>query len=677
MTPWLPIRTAAWVLTGAGVALSPCLATALPSVQVIRTGGGWLVADGHSRVPLTLTVDGEGPALDRIEVRAPGLSVESPLRLGPRRYRFLLAMPAKEHVEELGLTLSFADGSSHSESFPLVLSPPERRPLGLAVEPSALNVEGLPASAALGTEPLGEGARIDIAVDGARVGALDTRRGQLRARLEVPADLPPDAPSHIQALAVASFPEGYAAETVGLSIVAPVTLQAPVPRGWRLVVQGTESASSEEPPPNAPRGEDGQSVLRGMRVRYGAPIRGFRVRRGRRRELSLPIPTGRVGVGVVAALPGQAFADGGTGPTLAVAIPPDPFGAEPFWPEVAVDGARLVKTLELGPSVRVLVLERPQEAGPIRVDLDGLPAGQILLSPGHGESIRFEPLAPVDGERTAVRIEVRDAQGQLSSHPAPHVFLAGIEVEPTLIEPGVWRGALDASSAAPPSASVDLEARLDPVPVAFGAARAPVGIRGELPVPGVVARGWGGRSESQAGLQWTLGGRAFGGSSFGSTVRGGLGAEIEALFPLLDRRLGLRSGIELGYGRRNGTLEFAGGPVMGSTEIGSLVVPLEVTFSAFRWPMLNLLARAGLALRYEEAQLDVDGQDAGGGGRWAASARLGVEARIPLGPGELVVGTLLDGLFANADGLATPSTRLTGGLDGLRGELGWRAWLDL
>ncbi|MEO1229759.1 MAG: hypothetical protein AAFZ18_12695 [Myxococcota bacterium] len=679
MNPPLPLlsrATCALVFFWGALGAAPRSAEALATVTVARTGGGWLVADGRSRVPLTVIVDGDGPHLSGVRAQAGGIPVEGPVRLDARRYRFVLSMPGEERVEELRIELSFVDGTVRTETYPLVVGPSRPKPLDLTLEPSRLNIEFLPQTVTLGSGPLPSGAEVEIHAAGADVEPLHLHPTEIRASLQVPAEFPPHAPSHVQVLAVARFSEGFGAETLGLSIVAPVTLRAPVPRGWRMVVKGAEPSS--EPMTPASRGPDGVAGLE-LRLRYGAPVRIFRVRQGRRRELSIPIPTGRVSAGVVAALPGQGFADGGTGPTLAVAVPPDPFGGAPVWPEIAVTGARLVDTVAIGPSVRVLVLERPTQAGLVEVELDGLPAGRIQLSSSFGEQLRLEPAPPREGERAAAVVEVRDGQGALTSRPRPAVRIDGTKTRLEAVDEGRWRVAVPAREAEP-GASADIRAELPPLPVAFGEPRTAPRIRTSLSLdPWRPAVSVGRRSSRRgSGTAWSLGARVFGGSTFGSALRGGFGVELAVTLPPLEERFGLRSGLELGLAQRDGTFQF-GAPdgVPGSTTIGGLILPLELTFAVVDVEALTLSARAGASLRYEEAQLEVDGESAGGAARWSGSARFGVEGLIPLGPGQLMIGALFDGVFADASGLAASPNELTGDLAGLRGEIGWRAWLDL
>lgn len=654
-----------WVLL---TALVSAPAVAAPNVAVLQPGGGWMLADGRSWVPLQVEVQGGSPLVE-LRVEARGFEVRDLRRLDSRRGQFKLRMPAKETVTELYLSLRFADGTSRTEIYPLVVGPPRAPRLELAVSPEVIDVEGLPTDIATLVET--DAPAVALAADGGQLLSASPRRGTLR----LDAGLPPDAPSHVQLLAAASSPEGWSVAARGVSVTAPVRFRARIPRGWRLVVSGAEERVR---PVTAPA--DGFTTLEGVRLRYGAPVRVFRQRRRRRKELALPVPTGKVGTGLVLALPGQAYADGGTGPTLAVTIPPDPFGGAPLWPDIEVEGARLVEVLTPDPAVKVLVLERPTRPTELSVRLDGLPAGRVRIDSNRGQQLALRVQSPGPDERAAALIEVRDDQNRLAPGRPRLRLGSGTELEPEAVSLGRWRVAVP-FGLGPAEGSDELIAELAPLPIVVGEAL-------ELPrasVPlelarrnAVAARDDTPRSspDTSPGLGLLLGGRLFGGTTFGSVRRGGLGLEGELELPILSERLGLRSGVELHYGRGDATITFPAGPVGGATELTGLLIPVEATLALFRTE-LDLVLRAGAALRYEAARVLIDGDDSGAGGRWGAGLRAGLEGTWQQGPGEWVLGALIEGLAASADGLTPDTTNVSGTLTGVRLEIGYRARLEL
>jgi hypothetical protein len=244
------------------------------------------------------------------------------------------------------------------------------------------------------------------------------RRGddlELVASFAPPKDLPVDAPSHISFLAAASGPRGWAARLSGLSVLSPLRVSLTIDPGYELVLEGTENKPEPVPAP-----ADGKTVLEDV-VRYGAPVRAFAVKGKQKKELSVMVPSGLVPVATVAAIPGQDVADGGTGPTLVVAVPPGAFGSEPMWPELTVEGARLVSMAPVpgAKDTKVLVLERPRRAETVTVLADGTALATLTFRAAHGEVLALSPAAPRSNERGAAVVRVTDVLGSPADQPVP------------------------------------------------------------------------------------------------------------------------------------------------------------------------------------------------------------------------------------------------------------------
>lgn len=650
-------------------------------IAVVRPGGGLLVADGRSIVPLVVLTQGEERALRSLRVTSTGGRLFGSERVGPHSARFFMAMPEREALLELNIDLEFEDGTRRTEVYPLVLSPAEPPALELSAAPPVLSAAE-PAEVEVLVSAAGEGLLRPIVVSrpgAVRVmGSTEKASSTLRGRLALPPDLPSDAPSHVQLLAAAASLTGYAVRTLGLSVVAPVRIEARVPRGHRLLVEGAEA-----PVPPASRAPSGIATLDGVPLRYGAAVRVFQVRGRRRQELSIPLPAGRVPLGVASALPDQAFADGGTGPTIAVAVPPDPFGGQPTWPTIDVEGAKLVGVLEDGPAIRVLVLERPAEAGEVRLLLDGLPAAKIPLPAGRGFDVRLTPEPSAPGERGAAIVTVLDAYGRPTDGARPRARLAsGPSLEPVRLEPGRYRVALPVDVPGGAGELREVVAELEPLPVVLGdpleppRASLPVALEGAPPELRAEALG----SEqagaaSAAAVPIALWASAFGGATVSELLRGGVGAGAEARLPVLDGRLGARIGVELAYGRSEGEVTLEGGPSPSVTEVTGLILPLELVLAAMAGDRFDLLVRLGAAVRLESGALSVEGERVGGTERLAGSLRAGLEGQLAVGPGRIAFGALADGLLATADGLSDDRAALSGSLFGVRAEVGYRTWL--
>lgn len=637
-----------WRLASTGVMLfalfAPRLGFAASEAAILRPGGGLIVADGRSIVPLVVDLRASAAHLEAFRARSSLGRVVSSEVISETRARLLLAMPSRPGRAELELELELAGGRLRTEFFHLDIPAP-RNPAPPPLEPNLLTV-GLDARdrpPALRTVP--------EAVVGVNLGSYEGQRWHL------PADLPLRAPSHGQALAVITDDRGFAVSLAEVSVLARVSLRAQVPRGWQLVVTGAEQPVAPVPAP-----ADGYTTANDVLVRYGGPLRVLR-RRGRRtQELSVPVPSGRVPPGICVGLPGQLFADGGTGPSVAVAFPPGPFGQSLGPDRIEVEGARLVEVLETGSRTRVLVLERPVEAKTLRVLFDGVTIGEIELAAGRGAELRIREVERDADERVAAVVEVRDLAGQPTA--------AELRWR---IDDGAWRAGRSG-----PDGRLRLE-----VPAGYAGARdAPVRLRAELPAWPVLAGD--ALDLRQAELQTRLGGLppaigaeespepepavpverqlglglaadGFGGLGAGGRLGGGGRLEVHLPLPILDRRLGVASGIEL-----SGALQNSGSAQLGTQ---SFAVPLLVDFALLRASDFSARLRAGTALRVDRGQLQVGRQTVGGSASTTADLRAELLGTLSAGPGQLRLGI-------GAAGLLTSLERFSGGQAELQGD-GW------
>jgi hypothetical protein len=320
------------------------------------------------------------------------------------------------------------------------------------------------------------------------------------------------------------------------------------------------------------------------------------------------------------------------------------------------------------------------------VRLDGLPVGEIELRPGRGQTLRLAVDEPAGDERAAAIVTVLDGHGLRTSAAPPRVRLAaGQRLEPLELARGRWRVAIPAGTPGARGDEVELIAELEPLPIVVGdalelpSASLPLTLEGLPPAVRATraADAEAPRADERPGPAAALDAALFGGSTFGALRRGGIALGGELALPVLDERLGVRLGLEFGYGRAEGQVGFDAGPRPASTEITGLVVPLELTGVLLREPGFALRVRGGASLRHEASALTVDGVGAGGGRRWGAGLRLGVEGALTLDRRwQLVLGGLLDGVAASADGFSTETAELSGALTGLRADIGVRAWLS-
>ncbi|MCK6547800.1 hypothetical protein L6R52_18250 [Myxococcota bacterium] len=653
-------------------------------VSLVRQGGGIVVADGVSVIPMQLVLEKRGKmSIKSARVTSTAGKVRDTRVVDAQHVSFLYAVPKRPEAENLEITLTLDDGE-RTETFPFRVPAPAQLDLELDVDPPVIQASD-GATAKLAASATASGADVEgVAITAApgRVGDLDVKRfeGSTRALgvLE-PGALPVDEPSYVLALAAAASEKGFAARAAGVAVEAPVRLSVEIPPKSVLTIEG---ASREPAPVTAPA--DGRTVVEDVLVRYGAKVRAFAKKGGKKTEVSVAIP-GTAPAGAVLGIPGQTFADGGTGPTIAIAVPPPPFGGEPFWPEITIDGAELVQSVKVAPDVRVLYLKRPAEPTKIGVFFDEQIVGVVELGPRYGQSILPVSVTPRSGERAAVELVVRDASGLLTDVPMPRARLAsGPELPVVKSSTGKWRVRVPAGTAGAIGAEVKVLAEL-PTP-AVVAGDPIVAISTDLTVtlagpPPPVRADDGGVSKvdlepsSSRPLRIGVTPVVVAGATFnGLTVLGG-GVMAEARLPVLDGRLAVRLGLE--YARASGTGALEGGGEIVTT-IAGLAIPVDAGFALVSSDAFELLVRAGVAVRFESGALELDGTRPGGNSRTGIAAHASIEGAFGVGPGALVVLGTVSGIGASAAGFSSDvgerSVTIDGALTAVRAEAGYRFW---
>lgn len=660
-----------------------------PSIAVVRPGAGYLVADSRSIIPLQIVIVGQegGPKLKRARVTASEGRVYDVRTIGPDRVQFRYQPPAKRSAvdEILDVSLTMSNGNRIAEAFTLLIPPARTPELELSASPTSINV-ARPSSVGIAATAKAEDIeRLEIVVDRGQLAPSSLEGGDRSKRrtttLELP-QLPPDAPSHLIVLAAASSASGYAVRATGVSVLAPVRVSVEIDAGHELVVEGAEI---EQEPVTAPA--DGRTVMEDVIVRYGKRVRAFEDDGDERRELSVVIPNGLVSLGTVMALPGQNVADGGTGPTLIVAVPPSPFGGKPFWPDLDVEGAKLVEIQNLAPTVRILVLERPTEAKVVRVLLDEESIGEIEFGAALGQFMKGQAVDARSGERAAVELRVRDASGNPADFPSPKARIEGgtvIDVTRTGI--GIYRASVPANAPGATGATVEVYAELPPPPKVAGEALELVSVATNVQLSGSgPAISTGPPNEKKKTIRprrkkslppkFGIAGAAVAGRSFEGLLMFGGGVMVELRLPFLAHRFAVRAGLEFMYASASGRVAVGDAQIESNTAVAGVLVPIDFGFALLSTPSFELLARAGVAIRIEQGAVTVGNDSAGGGSRVGLGARAGVEADITVGSGALFIGAGISGLGASANGFSTTGgTKIDGNLTAIRVEVGYRAW---
>jgi len=660
-------------------------------VSLSQPGGGFLVTDSKQRIPLELRLsDVRGPLELTKAVVVPGAGRAHDVTIvGPGRVLFNYQPPDKLRTgRDVGeVRVERKDGSSGSFTFSVELGAPAAPKLSLELLPARYLAESAQ-TVSIAATALAANDLVVVPSHGELSSDPAQRRGddlELVASFAPPKDLPVDAPSHISFVAAASGPRGWAARLAGLSVLSPLRVSLTIDPGYELVLEGTENKPEPVPAP-----ADGKTVLEDV-VRYGAPVRAFAVKGKQKKELSVMVPSGLVPVATVAAIPGQDVADGGTGPTLIVAVPPGAFGSEPMWPELTVEGARLVSMAPVpgAKDTKVLVLERPRRAETVTVLADGTALATLTFRAAHGEVLALSPAAPRSNERGAAVVRVTDVLGSPADQPVPRARLdGGDELPVQRMGRGEYRvvvpATLGGEAGKKRTLTVDLAPpkRLDDTPVELVSAQLPLTLVGAAVVAKAqdepIATPQPDRPEPDDPTRegWRIGalGSAAAGSTFGGALMLGVGAQLELRLPVLSQRLSVRTGLEYFRASGAGTVLLGGVATNATSLAAGLVIPVDLGFVVVRQPGFELLVRAGAELRNEVGVLDVGTDRVGGGSRFGVSARAGVEGDFDVGPGSLCAIAGVAGLAASSGGFSSPTLTFEGALTHFRLDVGYRLW---
>ncbi|MBI4818089.1 MAG: hypothetical protein HY791_17640 [Deltaproteobacteria bacterium] len=687
-----PKRREGWWSCAFLVALGSHALAAEPdevAISIVMPGGGFLITDPTQKVPLEIVVRGHsGPEnLKSASVRAQRGKVLSSRVIGPGQVALSYVPPpaAKAGPDTLEFTLVTDGEAQILGNLTINVTAPEPPRLELGLEPSLLDV-GRESKVMMRAHAVGSGLTgLEPRVSDGKLSdpapisvAHAERELELERELLLPADLPPEAPSHITTVAAVTGRGGYAAKAAGLSVIAPVRFRAEIPRGAQLSLSG-----AVDTPAPVTGAADGYTVI-SARARYGTEIRAYSTLRRKKEEVPIEVPTGLVTPGVVAAIPGQNVADGGAGPTLVVAVPPSAFGGAIDWPTITVEGAKLLSTVNLTSDLRALVLERPTVPGEISVLSDGVSIGVISFGAIRGRTVEMAKAQLKQGERAAVHVLVRDASGELTDHPLPTATLGREPIELERESAGSYRVSIPKGTPGEPGTMVEVHARISPPPLVAGdALEVPeasfqVELLGPAPALKSGDSGFTAAPSGEASPRSVvgLGPRAAFGTTFSSQLSYGGGVSIDIRPGLIDGRLSFRSGLELVLSQRKGDVALSVGiEAPASLSIGALVAPVEVGFAFVKTKSVELDVHAGASIRFEDASLLVDSERAGGGSRTTLGGRAGLALGVALGPGDLLFDGVVDGLGVTADGLSGARVTLEGSLTTLRLDVGYRFWL--
>ncbi|MFO0722284.1 MAG: hypothetical protein U1E65_00790 [Myxococcota bacterium] len=683
-------RRALWAL-GLLLSATPATADTELSVAVVKPGAGFLVTDARQKVALELIVsDAKGPVeLGKVEVKANQGKISGAEVIGPGRILCYYAPPEKSRSASdiIDLRMMRRGGGELQFAAPIELVPSENLKLSGEAKPQRFLAEK---PEQVGIVAMAPGA-LQMALEPS-AGQFARDAGESKTRLSgtwtPPKDLPGDAPSHLMALVTAIGPAGFGAKSIGVSALADMRVSIEIPPGNQLVLEGSENKIA---PKTA--AADGRTVVEDL-VRYGAPIHAYSVKGKQKKEIPISIPSGMIPVALAAAIPGQNIADGGTGVSIALAIPPPPFGGELIWPEIKLEGATLVETKSVpgAKDVKALVIQRPKGPRTVNVLADGIPVGTIPFLAAHGEVLDLAAAPPRKGERGAVIARVRDIFGSPADQPAPRARIdGGAEIVVTRTGLGEYRVTVPAGTPGDPGQIKTVVVELPPPKSLTGEAMEFVSARQKLALEGpppalVSSQAEPGGSVEEAPrppvkkgdpvLRFALTGGALGGSTFGGQLVIGADATFEARFPVLGNRLGAYAGIEAFRGSGAGSVTRGDGNTQSSSFIfAGTVFPVGASFTLIDLETFELLVRAALELRVEAGVIDVGVDRAGGASRVGVAARAFAEGAFDVGPGAITVGLGVAGIGASAGGFSSDQVHIEGSVTHVRLDLGFRFWL--
>lgn len=667
---------------------SPGLATADSeiSVALVKPGGGFLTTDGRQKIAIELIAsDAKGPLdLAKVEIRANQGKTSGSEVIGLGRALFYYAPPDKPRATSdiIDLRLVKRAGGEALYSVPIEVAAPASPRLGIDAKPLRFLAEKPESIDILASAPAASQLAIEPS-HGAFQAGPQSGGTRLSGTWVPPKDLPADAPSHLMAVVSAVGPAGFSSRCVSISALADIRVSTEIPPGNQLVLEGSEN----KPTPKT-AAADGKTVIEDL-VRYGAPIRAFSIKGKTKKEIPISIPSGLIPVAVAQAIPGQNIADGGTGPSIVVAVPPPPFGGELMWPELKVEGASLVSTQPVPGSkdVKVLVLTRPKGPKVVNVLADGMAIAQVPFLAAHGEVVDLSATPAKSGERGAVIARIRDVFGSPAESPEPRARIdGGPAINLTRIGVGEYRVSIPPGVPGEPGQIKTIVVELAPPrsltgeALEFAASRQKVALEG--PPPALVAKEEAPEPTTRTGLphgprlRLGLSGGALGGSTFGGQLVIGAEVSFEARFPLLGERLGAAIGVEALRGSGAGSVTLAPGVTQSSSFIfAGTVFPIGASFTLLELESFELLVRAALELRIEAGVIDVGVDRAGGATRFGIGFRAGAEGAFDVGPGAITVGLGLAGIGSSASGFSTDKVTIEGSVTHVRLDLGFRFWL--
>lgn len=663
-----------------------------PSMAIVRPAGGFVAGGRHTELPLMIVVVGfedDETAVVEARVTASEGRIRGTQVVDRTRVLFYYRPPAGGGAEIFDIALTLQNGDTLAEAFTLRVPPTVEPSLSLSVEPEVVAVDATeaPQVAAESRDPTVE--HLQLFSNARELDVVRATDGGLRLHgdLTLP-ELPPDAPSFVQIVAVATSATGYSVRATGVKVRAPIRLSVEIPRGHELVVDG----SVNRPPP-VPATANGQTVMENVQVVYGERLQAFAKAGTVRKPLSVMVPAGFASA-LVVPLPNQAVADGGTGETLAVIVAPSPIGGDAFWPEIRVEGARLVDVVQRGPRVRVLVLERPAVPRVVRVLLDEQEMAAVEFQAGRAQFLELSSASAGRDERAAVSLRVTDASGAPTDVPIPRVRISGpdgVDLEPVREGAGQYRVSIPSGTPGVAGSEIEVIAEVPPAPTLLGGVvelvRVSTRVQLSGPSPEVAAEPVGDRADptqrstpretEPTENEWGFGlsAAAVAGATPAPLVSYGGGLHFDVRFPFWRRRLSLRIGAEFVRLSGDGTVVVAGSELDATTTVGGFRFPLEVGFAVIKTGGFELMVRGGGALRVQQAGLDVEGERATSLEQIVFAGRASLEGGVRAGPGDVTIGFSVVGLGNSLDSASTDPTRLSGELTGFRGELGYRLWL--
>lgn len=655
------------------------------SVALVKPGGGFLTTDGRQKIAIELIAsDAKGPLdVAKIEIRANQGKTSNSEVIGLGRVLFYYAPPEKPRATSdiIDLRLVKRSGGEVLYSVPIEVAAPASPRLGIDAKPQRFLAEKPESIDILASAPAATQLAIELSQGTFKPGA-QSGGTRLSGTWMPPKDLPADAPSHLMALVSAVGPAGFTTRCIAVSALADIRVSTEIPPGNQLVLEGSEN----KPTPKT-AAADGKTVIEDL-VRYGAPIHAYSIKGKTKKEIPISIPSGLIPVAVAQAIPGQNIADGGTGPSIVVAVPPPPFGGELLWPELKVEGAGLVSIQPVPGSkdVKVLVLTRPKGPKVVNVLADGMPIAQVPFLAAHAEVVDLSATPAKSGERGAMIARIRDVFGSPADSPEPRARIdGGPAIDVKRIGVGEYRVSIPPGVPGEPGQIKTIVVELAPPKsltgesLEFAASRQKVALEG--PPPALVAKTEADEPTAPASptgprLRFGLVGGALGGSTFGGQLVIGADVSFEARFPVLGERLGASVGVEALRGSGAGSVTLAPGVTQSSSFIfAGTVFPLGASFTVLQLESFELLVRAALELRIEAGVIDVGVDRAGGATRFGIGFRAGAEGAFDVGPGAITVGLGLAGIGSSASGFSTDKVTIEGSVTHVRLDLGFRFWL--